>query len=62
MLAFSDKELAEDGPRKLSKREIEHTFTSFFNITYIKDATFDTRFVPSSRKAYLLSAVKSQLM
>ena len=62
MLAFSDQELAEDGPRKLSKSEIENTFTPFFNIVYIKDATFDTRFGPRSSKAYLLSAVKRQLV
>jgi ubiquinone/menaquinone biosynthesis C-methylase UbiE len=62
MLAFSDKELAEDGPRKLSKSEIENTFTPFFNIVYIKDATFNTRLGPSSSKAYLLSAVKRQLV
>jgi ubiquinone/menaquinone biosynthesis C-methylase UbiE len=62
MLAFSDKELTEDGPRKLSKSEIGNTFTPFFNILYIIDATFDTRFGPSSRKAYHLSAVKRQLV
>ena len=62
MLAFSDKELTEDGPRKLSKSEIVNTFTPFFNIFYIIDATFDTRFGPSSRKAYHLSAVKRQLV
>jgi 2-polyprenyl-3-methyl-5-hydroxy-6-metoxy-1,4-benzoquinol methylase len=59
MLCFSDKELSEDGPIKLSKTEIEHTFTPFFKIIDIKDTTFDTRFDPSSRKAYLLSAVKN---
>jgi hypothetical protein len=62
MPAFSDKELAEDGPTKLSKSEIENTFTPFFNIVYIKNATFDARFGPSSKKAYLLSAVKRQLV
>jgi 2-polyprenyl-3-methyl-5-hydroxy-6-metoxy-1,4-benzoquinol methylase len=59
MLCFSDKELSEDGPIKLSKTEIEQTFTPFFNIIYIKDTTFDTRFGPNSRKAYLLSAIKN---
>jgi AcrR family transcriptional regulator len=59
MLGFSDKELAEEGPLKLSKTEIEQNFTPFFNMIYIKDTTVDTRFDPSSRKAYLLSAVKS---
>jgi ubiquinone/menaquinone biosynthesis C-methylase UbiE len=61
MLGFSDQELIEKGPRKLSKAEIEQTFSPFFNIIYIKDSTFDTRLGPNSVKAYLLSAVKREL-
>lgn len=59
MLCFSDKEPAGYGPRRVSKAEIEQTFTPLFNIIYIKDTTFDSRFGPGSRKAYLLSAVRS---
>jgi ubiquinone/menaquinone biosynthesis C-methylase UbiE len=40
MLGFSDKELVENRPRKLSKTEIEQTFRPFFNIISIKDSTF----------------------
>ena len=58
MLCFSDKEPPGYGPRRVSKAEIEQTFTPFFNIIYIKDATFDSLFGPGSRKAYLLSAVR----
>ncbi len=58
MLCFSDKEPAGYGPRRVSKAEIEKTFTPLFKIIYIKDTTLDSRFGPSSRKAYLLSAVK----
>jgi 2-polyprenyl-3-methyl-5-hydroxy-6-metoxy-1,4-benzoquinol methylase len=58
MLGISDKEPIEGIP-KISKAEIENTFKFLFNIIYIKDATFDTRFGPNSLKAYLLSAVKS---
>jgi len=59
MLCFSDKEPEGYGPRRVSKAEIERTFTPLFNIIYIKDASFDLRLGPSSRKAYLLSAIRS---
>lgn len=59
MLCFSDMEPAGYGPRRVSKAEIEQTFTPLFNIIYIKDTTLDSRFGPGSRKAYLLSAVRS---
>lgn len=58
MLCFSDEEPGEYGPRRVSKIEIEETFTPFFEIIYIKDAYFDSRFGSGQRKAYLLSAVK----
>lgn len=59
MLCFFDKEPDEYGPRRVSKAEIETTFTPLFNIIYIKDAAFDSRFGPGSKKAYLLSAVRN---
>jgi len=59
MLCFSDKEPDGYGPRRVSKAEIESAFTPLFSIVYIKDATFDSRFRPDSRKAYLLSAVRN---
>lgn len=59
MLCFSDKEPDGYGPRRVSKAEIESTFTPLFSIDYIKDATFDSLFGPGSRKAYLLSASKN---
>jgi ubiquinone/menaquinone biosynthesis C-methylase UbiE len=58
MLCFSDAEPGEYGPRRVSKSEIEHTFLPFFEIIYIKNAYFDSRFGSGSRKAYLLSALK----
>jgi ubiquinone/menaquinone biosynthesis C-methylase UbiE len=42
MLSFSDKEPEGYGPRRISKAEIEHTFTSLFNIIYIKDSALDS--------------------
>jgi hypothetical protein len=59
MLCFSDKEPDGYGPRRVSKAEIESTFTPLFSIDFIKDATFDSLFGPGSRKAYLLSASKN---
>ena len=59
MLCFSDKEPGDYGPRRISKAEIEHTFTPLFNIIYIKDASFDSGVGPSSIKAHLLLATKS---
>ena len=59
MLCFSDKEPDGTGPRRVSKAEIESTFTPLFSINYIKDVAFDSLFGPGSRKAYLLSASKN---
>ncbi len=59
MLSFSDKEPGDYGPRRISKTEIERTFTPLFNIIYIKDSTFDTKLGPSSIKAYLMLAIRN---
>lgn len=59
MLCFSDKEPDGYGPRRVSKAEIESIFTPLFKIIYIKDAAFDSRLGSDSRKAYLLSAVRT---
>ncbi len=59
MLCFSDKEPGDYGPRRISKAEIERTFTSLFNIIYIKDSALDTGVRASSIKAYLLLATRS---
>ena len=59
MLSFSDKVPGDYGPRRISKVEIEHTFTPLFNIVYIKDAALDSEIGPSSIKAYLMLATRS---
>jgi ubiquinone/menaquinone biosynthesis C-methylase UbiE len=64
MLCFSDKEPGDYGPRRISKAEIESTFTPLFDIIYIKDSAFHSRIEPSSSEAYsasayLVSAVRS---
>ena len=57
MLCFSDKEPEGYGPRRISKAEIERTFTPLFNIIYIKDSAFHTRLKTHSSKAYLVLAI-----
>ncbi len=60
MLCFSEKEpTGWGGPRRVTKKEIEATFSPFFKINYIKDALFATRFHNDGGKAYLTSATKN---
>jgi ubiquinone/menaquinone biosynthesis C-methylase UbiE len=56
MLCFSDKDPAGPGPRRISKAEIEHTFTPLFKIIYIADSSLVAN--TGKREAYLLSAVR----
>ncbi len=59
MLCFSDKEPTDwGGPRRITKGEIEITFSPLFNINYIKDAYFATRLHNNGGRAYLTSATK----
>ncbi len=59
MLCFSDKEPGDwGGPRRISKEEIEETFSPHFEITYIRDAFFATRVHDKGGRAYLTSATK----
>ncbi|OLD54918.1 hypothetical protein AUI46_06785 [archaeon 13_1_40CM_2_52_13] len=59
MLCFSDKEPTNwGGPRRITKEEIEITFSPHFNINYIRDAYFATRIHDDGGRAYLTSATK----
>jgi len=59
MLCFSEKEPPGwGGPRRVTREEIETTFTPLFNINYIRDASFATRIHNNGGKAYLISATK----
>jgi SAM-dependent methyltransferase len=59
MLCFSDKEPTNwGGPRRISKAEIEASFSRLFDINYIRDANFATRIHNYGGKAYLTSATK----
>jgi ubiquinone/menaquinone biosynthesis C-methylase UbiE len=60
MLCFSEKEPTNwGGPRRVTKKEIEATFSPLFKINYIKDVLFATRFHNDGGKAYLTSATKN---
>jgi hypothetical protein len=56
MLFFSDKDPAGPGPRRISKAEIEQTFSPLFKIIYIADSSLVA--TTGKREAYLLSAVR----
>lgn len=61
MLCFSDKEPANwGGPRRVTKMEIERTFSPSFKINYVRDALFSTRIHSNGGKAYVTSAIKRQ--
>jgi len=58
-LCFSDKEPSDEGPRKISKREIEETFSDMFKIDYIRKAVFASKLHKKGARAYLVSMTKS---
>jgi len=58
MLCFSDKEPGFEGPRRISRREIEETFRGMFRIDYIKDVFFASKLHGEGAKAYLSSMRK----
>jgi SAM-dependent methyltransferase len=59
MLCFSEREPTDwGGPRRVTKREIQETFSPLFSINYIRDAFFATRVHDVGGKAYLTSATK----
>jgi len=59
MLCFSEKEpTGWGGPRRVTREEIETTFTPLFSINYIRDTSFATRIHNNGGKAYLTSATK----
>lgn len=58
MLAFSDREPAGYGPRRISKREIEGTFSDGWRIAFIRPAIFENRMKPEGAKAWLSAIVR----
>jgi SAM-dependent methyltransferase len=62
MLCFSDKEPTNwGGPRRVTREEIESTFSPLFKISYIRDTLFATRFHINGGKAYLTSATRKSV-
>jgi SAM-dependent methyltransferase len=62
MLCFSEKEpTGWGGPRRVTREEIEATFSLLFNINYIRDELFATRIHSSGGKAYLTSATRKSV-
>jgi len=62
MLCFSDKEPGNWGPRRISKTEIEETFSGLFRINYIRDAHFTSKTERGGARAYLASMTKTGLI
>jgi len=59
MLCFSEKEPTDwGGPRRVTRREIEETFSPRFKINYIRDSSFATRIHDKGGMAYLTSATR----
>ncbi len=59
MMCFSENEPTDwGGPRRVSRAEIQNTFSRLFQINYIHDALFATRIHDKGGKAYLTSATK----
>ena len=59
MLCFSEREpTGWGGPRRVTRREIEETFSPRFKINYIRDSSFATRIHDKGGMAYLTSATR----
>jgi len=58
MLCFSDLEPAGYGPRRISKREIQESFSDGWSINYIRPAIFESRTRAEGPRAWLASIAK----
>lgn len=58
LLCFSDKEPGTEGPRRISREEIQRTFSQLFRIDYIRDTFFASKYHTKGAKAYLTSMTK----
>ena len=59
MLCFSDKEREFSGPRRISKKEIEATFSHLFRINYIRDTVFGDTLHRKGARGYITYATKT---
>ena len=58
MLCFSDKEPGNEGPRRISRKEIKDAFSEMFKINYIKDTFFASKYHRKGARAYIVSMTK----
>jgi ubiquinone/menaquinone biosynthesis C-methylase UbiE len=58
MLCFSELEPGGYGPRRITKREIQDSFSDGWSINYIRPATFESRTRAKGSRAYLSSISK----
>ena len=58
MLCFSDQEPAGYGPRRITQREIQDSFSDGWTINYIRAATFESRTRTKGPRAWLSSIAK----
>ncbi len=58
MLCFSEYVPGSYGPRRITQAEIRATFSSGWNINYIREAKFETRFDIEGVKAWLSSITR----
>ena len=58
MLCFSDLEPAGYGPRRVTTREIQDSFSDGWSITYIRPAVFESRTRAEGPRAWLSSIAK----
>jgi 2-polyprenyl-3-methyl-5-hydroxy-6-metoxy-1,4-benzoquinol methylase len=58
MLAFSELELGGYGPRRITKKEIQATFSEGWKINEIRAAVFESRTRPEGSQAWLSSITK----
>ena len=58
-LCFSDKELREGGPRRISKNEIEKTFSQSWKILSLSETIFENTLHPGGSQGYFVSIQKA---
>lgn len=59
MLCFSENEPGSEGPRRISRNEIEKTFSGIFRIDYIRDAFSPRNWAEKGAQAYMESMTKT---
>lgn len=57
-LCFSEQEVREGGPRRISREDIKRTFSSGWKTLDIKEATFENTLHPGGSRGYFVSLQK----